>query len=513
MWDLIMVMIGAFKNSLSEITNRSHFGWNYDHDTYEGFIYRDKCYTTTGVHSVSLAERPRNILQREFQSRGTLEAWKRVPRLYHELDQKAAQLMLVAGFAAPFMKWAGNTAKNLIFSIWDSRGGKGKTTLLQTINSIWGHPETMMSKHDDTVSARYQNLSTRRNLPMCIDELTMMDDNTLAGLVLEIANGMERRKSKQHGEALAETGFWNTVTMVSSNRSIYEILMNRSAQGTAQEMRVIEIPCEFKSYSGTDWGVYIEQVLSLLSDNYGVAGDYFLRQCFQDLTVFDQVRDEAIEFDRRVRKTAEERFWTYGLGIVLAVGRRLVQWGLVNYDMDVLACYAEVLVGYSRRSVAAESKDSRAILSEFLAEQMETTLIVQTANRSRADMNAHPAIEADPYVVKAPRSVTDVRVELDTGMVYVRTKAFNTWCSRQRVSAKTVIAECQSQGLMPSYNPKLQVILGRGVLSLARVQVYALAFKDASLNPVYQEVIENAKSNPEPSTNTDAPAYEVASDE
>lgn len=470
---MMSTMMSKMRHYLPEITTQKHFGWNYEHDSYDGFILGDKMYTTQGTHLVNLDNRASQQLMRDFPSSGTLESWKELPTIYKLLDQKIGQLFMCAAFTTPFMKFGGNTATNMVMSIWDSRGGKGKTTLLRMINSVWGHPKMMMSKHNDTLSARYQTLGVRKNLPMCVDELTMMNDDDLAELILELANGVERRKSKSGGESLQETALWDTITFVSSNRSVHELMNQRNPQTTAEEMRVVELQCEFSSYSGTNIGVELERTLRLMDTNYGVAGAYFLEKCFSNPEVFEQVRNESAEFDARVRLDSSERFWTFGTGMILAVGRLCKKWGLLDYDMNELENFVRRdILEASRTHISNGRTDSYLILNEYFTEQINNTLIVKEAARPKSskDMSLKDPL-LDDYVVKMPRDYLNIRLELDTYNIQFRVKPFQTWCQNNNLSVSGIMNDLAQQRIWNPKRGKTSCTLGKGVQAMDKGQV------------------------------------------
>jgi hypothetical protein len=359
------------------------------------------------------------------------------------------------------MRFGEGTAKNIILSLWDSRGGKGKTSLLRVVNSVWGHPQYLTSSKTDTLSSRYQVLGARRNLPFCMDELTTMNDHDLTNLLFDIVNGLEKRKSQSSGVDLADTGYWETITFLTSNRSVYELLKDKSAQTTAEKMRAIEIKCEFRNYAGTPTGEYISRCISLLEFNYGLAGRYFIQKCLNNPSVFEDVTKKVSVWDREVRLTAEERFWTIGLGLILEVGRLVVSLGLLNYDLDSLDEWVRKdLIPGLRYKVQDSIVTESFLLGEFLNERLDCLLVVKAGDKpKREDEN----VMFDNYVSRMPTKSLQVRLELDTRTMYIGVREFDTWCITRRLSIDTVLQGLVTDGIYDPIKGKSSYNLAKGV--------------------------------------------------
>ncbi|MDR1872003.1 MAG: DUF927 domain-containing protein [Deltaproteobacteria bacterium] len=466
---------------------KSHFGWSsyYDSkigDKVDSFVVGTSMLTPDGETKVALNPKCRVMADREFQVKGDLEAWKVIPDMYKTLDQKEAQLFMCGSFAAPFMRYGLGTAKNLILSMWDAKGGKGKSTLLQAINSVWGHPINMSCSKNDTMSARFQVLSARKNLPFCLDELTTMKEDDLSPLLFDIANGQERRKSGRSGDVLLSTGDWSTITFVTSNRSIYELMRAQSSQTTAESMRVVELPCAFRNYAGTELGGYIEDCLWLLHNNYGLAGPAFMAECFKNPQYFEEVAAEARAWDAVQRQTSEERFWSYGLGTILAVGRLAVRLGYLNYDMDALESWVvKTLFPEIRHKISDGLKSAVNLLGEYYTSNINKVLVVTAAERT-TEIRPHMSIQMDTYVKRYPANSLAMRLEIDTQTLYVRLNSISEWCINQRVSWSEMKTQLVNENIWDGKTS--QINLAKDVETLGRVSVCCLKLDLSKCEPL-----------------------------
>lgn len=491
--------ISTMENKLPVIQLRRHFGWtavNEGGPDDQAFVHGNLMYTPKGKVPINLDERCSYITNRQLPSKGSLEKWKEIPEMYNKLDQKIAQLFICAGFASPFMKFGVGTAKNLVLYIWDIRGGRGKSTLLRAIASIWGHPKDSIGMAHDTMSARYQILSAKRNLPHCYDELTMLRDEEMAEMLYSISNGIERSKSNGAGTGLAETGGWETIVFATSNKSIYEAMERRYPQTPAAAMRVLEVPCDFQSYSGTRKGEYIENTINVMDQNYGLAGPAFLEICFRSPDIFKKVSAAAREWDKKHRKGASERFWTYGLGISLAVGRIAKHFGFFNFDMDELDSYAQDVLTRLRTQIREKVSSGDNLLSEYLSEVLDSTLIVQMHKRpdewkDRGTLT-YDAVSTDKYISSLPSRKLHARLELQEKRIFVSCRHLSSWCHSRGASLDAVLKDLEAKGIYRDGN-RIQVSLGLGVAALNRGRTMSYCFRLTDVD-IPDEVKDRGKS-------------------
>ena len=446
MVDFMNSYLATVQDRLPITERKSRFGWSTykapeDEEARRCFVSGELMYTPSGPVRVTLDERAAAMARKELTVAGDLETWKQVPRMYRVLDQKEGQLFMCAAFAAPLMRFGAGVAENLVMSLWDTKGGKGKSTLLRAVNTVWGHPKNLTCSKTDTLSARYQTLGVRRNLPMCMDELTNMSDDEMSAFLYDVANGMEKRKSKSSGAALLDTGQWETVTMITSNRSVHELMRGRSAQTTAESMRVVEVECKFANHSRTRLGAYIDDCAALMDQHHGLAGPVFIDHCLRTPGLLEDVASRVREWDAAHRVTANERFWTYGLGTILEAGRVAVALGLLDYDMDALEKWVvTVLLPELRKSINQAYVSAVGHLADFLNDRVADTLVVQSADRDPKSLESIDPL-TDPYVKSRPNRKLHARLEMEEELMYVSARVFDEWCAARRVSPKEVVRE------------------------------------------------------------------------
>ena len=480
MGDFVQTYIAMVQNRLPEIFVRESFGWVTNNDvvtgeTYEGFIVADKMFTNRGIADVKLNERA-SALAKDFAMKGSLDTWKVIPKMYRLLDQPFPALMMCAAFAAPFMRLGSGVATNAAYSLWDIKGGKGKSTVLEACASVWGNPGTMLQTKSDTTSSRFQKFAVYRNLPVFVDEITNLRDAEMSDLIYDIVNGREKSRSTASGTGLARQGQWSTITMFTSNKSLYETLKSFRAQSDATCMRVIETQCDFKDYTGTPWQAYITAVAKAIRKNYGMAGQELMKYCFAHPEVFSEIQAWADEFVAHHSAGSDERFWMHGIAIPLAVARICVRAGLLDYDVDgwLVPYILNQLLPRLRMSVKSNNSTGSNILSDFLSENLDSTLVVQSEKRTPAQVDTGTISGMDTYVKHYPSRSILIRHEEDSNTFYVSHRALSRWCTDNGYSLTMLLQDVQAAGAAVS---KLQFSLGRYVNAVDRKRSMVVRFR------------------------------------
>ena len=492
-FEFMNTYIATLQNNLPEVYVRNHFGWDKWTDKATGksapaFIVGTTMYTADGSKKVRLDERA-GELAKKLGTRGNLEDWKKVPALYKTLDQKFAQLLMCTAFGAPLMQFGRGTATNVAYNFWDINGGKGKSSILKAIASVWGDPQQMLMGRTDTTAARFQHFSVFRNLPVLIDEITGMRDSDAATLLYDIVNGREKARSTVTGTGLAQSGHWDTIAVFTANQSMYEALKDYRAQTSATCMRVIEAVCDFKDYSNTEMQYVINDAMTAARDNYGLAGHKFIEFLMRNPKATDTIAQCAERFATKYAKASDERFWLYGMAIPLYAGRVAKAMGLLDYDMDALERYCiEELLPSLRAKVKSNKPTSANLLMEFMNDNLSAMLVVGAHTRADYDrLKSEGKIKTttyedalDPYIVKLPRDKLHIRRELDTGATYVSVTALTHWCKNRGISVESLLDDIRLRTLSGKDNSayfgldQKRVDLGAGydVLSGSRQRAY-----------------------------------------
>ena len=481
--------IAKVQNELTPSFIRDHYGWYEVQDLsgehHSEFVIGAQTYTASGVKVTYLDSRAQAMAEHKMTVAGTLDEWKKIPRLYHELGQESAQLLMCASFGSVFMPLGIGTATNVAYNFYDTVGGKGKTSLLAALASVWGDPSSLPLSKTDTVSAKYQQYSVYHNLPILIDEITGMSAGDIANMLYDLVNGREKNRSNRQGTELQRGGSWQTITVSTSNQSLYEMLKSFREQTLATSMRVIEMRCDFKDYTGdTEITDKIDSVMTAVHSNYGLAGREFIKYILADSNIKKEVTDYVAQFSAKYRRNNDERFWITGLGVALAAGRIAVRMGLLDYDMDVLEKWVgETLLSTMRSSVRDNRQNPVSILADFITDNINNTLVVAEHTRQGKEP---PVGMPDPYVSIEPRGSLQIRRELDSNTVVFKKAALTRWADSHGVSASTLLDDLKGYPNASIINTLMD--LGQGVKRFASARQRCISIRlpdlDGQLPPV-----------------------------
>ena len=485
MVEFMRTYISKIQNELTPSYVRDHYGWyevqGLNGERHSEFVVGAQTYTASGVKVTYLDSRAQAMAEHKMTVRGTLDEWKEIPRLYRELDQKSAQLLMCATFGSVFMPLGIGTATNVMYNFYDTVGGKGKSSLLSALASVWGDPSSLPLGRTDTIAAKYQQYSVYHNLPILIDEITGMRVEDMANMLYDLVNGREKNRSNRSGTELQRGGSWQTITVSTSNQSIYEMLKTFREQTLATSMRVIEMRCDFKDYTGDiEVTRKIDSVMTAVHSNYGIAGREFIQQVLADIgNIKTEVLGSVAGFSDKYRQNNDERFWITGLGVALAAGRVAVRMGLLDYDIDALEKWiGEVLLPDMRASVKDSRQSPVSIMADFITDSINNTLTVQAHNRQGKEP---PVGMPDPYVAIEPRGSLQIRRELDSNTIIFKKTALARWAEEHGISAATLLDDLKQY---PNASiTDVRQDLGQGVLrySSARQRCIAVQLDDLSV--------------------------------
>lgn len=489
--------LSKLQGLVPQLSIKNHLGWttvqNKNGDKQTGFILGNSLLGKNSSEvTIGLSPGVQDHADAVLTQAGTLETWKQIPEFYKQHNVLWGQLGVCAAFGAVLMKFAPGGAKNGILNFWSAKSGSGKTTLQRVINSVWGHQELQLINLVTTINARYMIMGWWHHLPLCINETTKMTDSDLSDALFQISEG--REKDRKDGNKLQESGSWNTIAIMSANNPALDKLLNFASNRDAEIKRVLDIEA-FKSDE-----VSRKESLKFdrtLETNYGHAGKYFIQAL---LNRPDFVSNIPKILDAWILKNVpaqDERFWASTIATTIIGGKLAKAFGLISFDMDEVEKFALQSISQMRTNFVTTKVNDAALLSDFLSDNLRNTLVVLSETRT-TPANPAQAPEVDPYVRHMPTGQLDIRVELDTKSVYIRTAAFNEWCNKRNITARNVLRGLAVDGVYVggakgNMNKPTSVRIGRGVpiLEHATARCYKFIMKaknSVELDNMYDKI-------------------------
>lgn len=424
---------------LSQKTARLHsqMGWketSQDAGEYL-FVYGSNLITKEGVVPAGLSRKVPEVVK-NFRSKGSLDEWVKVTDILTKPGMEPFLFTLCCGFGAPLLRFSGFEGA-LVALV--GKSGAGKTLTARLVQSIYGHPTSLMNTMVDTMNQVFSRMATFNNLPVTIDELSNFDPQKLSDFIYQITQGKEKGRLNSDSEE-KKNNIWNTITITSTNHSLVQKLSSLKADASAEIMRVFEIPV-WKGLPKED----ATQLFHIIDENYGVAGAEYLSYLVNN---YDQHKDRIAaliaKLDKDINALPEERFWSAVAACAIYGGLIAKKLGLLK--LDSAGMYSWV-VGHlnSMRGIKAKSVvDAVTLLGRFLDEHAQNRLVIEyplgpTGDVSKMSCNA---------IVYQPKGGLVLRYELPQRRLFADAQALRKWLFAKNVNIDQFRLDLEREGYM-----------------------------------------------------------------
>tara|TARA_R110001606_G_scaffold19224_1_gene70910 strand:- start:157 stop:2958 length:2802 start_codon:yes stop_codon:yes gene_type:complete len=425
---------------------RRQFGWA-DDDT--KFILGDK---EIGASTIKFSP-PSPVTERlcpYFEPKGSLEEWKRVIAVYDMPDFEPHAFGFFTAFGAPLIKHLGYNGA--MINLINSHSGTGKSTVLKMCNSVYGHPDKLLAQETDTFAHKMNRLGIMNNLPYTIDEITNMAPESVSTLLYGVSQGTGpgRMQSQNNMERKNDTT-WALIALASSNSSMAEKLNLIKQFADGEIMRLLEYRIDAttnlskakasKLFEGT------------LLNNYGLAGGVYLQWVIQNLPKAVEIAKQYQEkLDVQAKLNARERFWSAVISCNIAGAHIAKSLNLIDLDVArVLKWATYELVPTLRDQISEPDIDFEGVLGAFVNATYGKILVVNGNVDARTSLYEQPILE--------PRQELLIRIEPDTKLMYIFSKALRTYCAKEQIIFKDLINNLKASGVFKKTERKR---LGKG---------------------------------------------------
>lgn len=413
---------------------RNQFGWA-DNDS--KFIVGDREISAEGTYH-SPPSSVTKVLAEHTVPVGSFDKWKEVFDLYGRPGLEAHAFAAATAFGAPLLRFSGQ--RGAIINLVNTHSGTGKTTILHMCNSVWGNPEKLCAKKDDTFNSKVFKIGVLCNLPSTFDEMSNTDPKQLSELAYLITQGTGKDRMKASSNELrANLTSWQTISLCSSNHSFYEKLEGLKDSPQGEMMRIIEYSLDYNNAIDTETGkqMFDHQLL----DNYGHAGDIYARYLVAN---YEKVRalyqTIQMRIDTHLKLTQRERFWSATVaanitGIYIAVHLNLCDW-----DIPRIFKWACKMINGLRTTTVAPPEGNQQVLGDFLVGRIDNILIVNDGVDRRSKMEQLPTLE--------PKRELMIRYEPDTEKVYVTCSSFRQYCTARSIGYRETCNALKKSGIL-----------------------------------------------------------------
>ena len=456
---------------------RKQFGWLPDDS---GFILGDQEITATEV-KYSPPTATTIELVPMFKQKGDFHIWKDVINAYARQDMEAKAFAFFMGFGNTLLKFT--NLKGYLLSLKSQGSGSGKTTVLHTIGSIYGHPEDSFMRVKDTYNQKLQRIGTFQNIPILFDEMTNMDPKQKSDLAYDITEGRakNRMQSQNNAERLNHTK-WSTGLITTSNRSLRDDLLSIKAFPEGELMRMMELHIFNDVNDDPAWA---RQHFSRLHTNYGHAIFPFMQYVVGNLPeVIKFLGETQAKIEIAAGITSQERYWSAMAAIALTGGIIAGRLGLHSIDHKPVMEYIIKHIKESRiqnKQMVAENSD---FLSGFIQRKFHEVLVINGNKDNKTGLETGP--------IREPRGALTARYEPDTKLLYVVAKEYRAECNKSQLNFDESLALHKKSGAFLGQKRKRMT---SGTIVDTNLNAPALVFDATKLEFFREEVLLNADNS------------------
>ena len=431
-----------------------------------------------------------SIIQKQgsdlYGAKGSLEQWTNLTSVMDKANLKSHMFCLGVAFSAPLYNFTG--LKGLTVSLYGPTGG-GKTLAQYWAQSIYGSPEKLHFTAKYTQMALFSRLGTYANLPLTIDEVTMMNDKEVGDFCYWVSQGRDKARLNRNAEE-RDAKTWATPVLVSTNKSLQSKLIASGLDTDAQMARLLEltVPQTDVFTRNSEVGKKIYQAIH---QNYGHAGREFIKKLVEmgEEGIQSIIAEASDNFSKKYRCSfsGQERYWEQAIILADLSMSLAKEWGLIDYDYEKSTEWVLAQIGAIRRTVQENQVDAFDLIAEYMADSADTSVTIMHTTGQKAQ----------PDFARIPRG--DIRIRLDVfrksaadafdkGTMMIDRTHFRKWLSMRGADYKTFKQELVAENVVAT--PKSEkASLGKDT-PVKLAQTYVIGFN--LTHPRFQSLLDNA---------------------
>ena len=388
-----------------------------------------------------MASESLNMVVQEWRGRrGRIDNWIRAVDLLKHQGQEPFLMCLLASLGSPLLRYLG-LQKGVILSL-EGQKGLGKSTAMEIANSVWGAPIPTITTQSDTYMTVRKRMSCCGNLPMSMDETTMVTPEELQKLAFEISQGKGRGRLKQTGE-LGEVESWQLICLMNSNDSIHRKLLENPAGDGADLTRVFELHIKKDEILYSDHVTVQEgyDMRNMVQDNYGHLGKEFIDALTLENreTLIDEAQQLIRDIKQRHGTSGADRF-AESLVVACHVAHKLAKKLYPDFPGDIDVMYEwmqQRMVDNSSNIEEATAVRLPTVENFLLAFEQDHNIVRPDAGTDRSFTTMGVAMKGMLYQIDH--------------LVYVPQDIFNKWCTMSSIRPEMVISSWAEKGhLVPT---------------------------------------------------------------
>jgi hypothetical protein len=379
-----------------------------------------------------------------YGTSGSLKDWRDATVLLEKANLPAHMFALGVGFSAPLYAFTG--LKGLTISLYGPTGG-GKTLAQYMIQSIYGDPDRLHFAAKYTQNTLFSRLGVYNNLPMTIDEATMLQDKEIGDFLYWVSQGRDKARLTRSAEE-RDQKTWATPVVVSTNRSLASKLTSSGLDSEAQMARLLEVSVPVSKLFSTD-STAGQLLYNHLMQNYGHAGrtllDFLVGEGPDGVRAWIERGRKKFAAKYGAKFSGEERYWEQAIFLADLALHKAKELDLIAFDPELGTRWVLEQLGTVRKAAVESKRTSYDLLGEFLNEHISNSVtVVQTGTgKPVADPLRMPRDE-----VRARIHVwrKDAQTEFTRGSIMIDRSYFKRWLSSKGADFRAFSNEITLEG-------------------------------------------------------------------
>ena len=407
---------------------------------------------TVTEESITLASSSHRLGQDLYGMAGDIAEWTKATTLLDKVDMPWYNFSLGVGLSAPLYAFTG--LKGLTVSLYGPTGG-GKTLAQYWVQSLYGDPEKLHFAAKFTQNTLFGRLGLYSNLPMTIDEVTLMQDKEVGDFCYWVSQGRDKARMNRNAEE-RDAKTWATPVLVSTNKSLQSKLIASGLETDAQMARLLEVPVPSHDLFTKDSSAG-RKLYNFITTNYGHIGKEYIKRLLEigpeDLSTI--INDATENFSRtyKAKFSGEERYWETAITLADLGSRLANEWGLIQYDYKKGTEWILSQIGAIRRTVKENQVDSFDLIAEYLNDCASTAVTVMHTVGQKATVD-HTRLPRGEIRVRFDVFRKDSSAPFDKGTIMIDRTHFRKWLSMRGADYKSFTQELLGENVLAT--PKSQ---------------------------------------------------------
>ena len=489
--EYFQLMLRAYMDELRQIRTMTNLystmGWKEKNTS---FVLGDTLFKRSAGNvieeHISLASGVQKQGSELYMCKGNLDQWSALTAVLEKAGLKTHMFALGIAFSAPLYNFTG--LKGLTVSLYGPTGG-GKTLAQYWAQSIYGNPDKLHFAAKYTQNSLFSRLGTYANLPLTIDEVTMMNDKEVGDFCYWVSQGRDKARLNRNAEE-RDAKTWATPVIVSTNKSLQSKLIASGLDTDAQMARLLEltVPPADLFTRNSEAG---RKIYEALHSHYGHAGKKFIHNLLSmgEEGIQSAIAEASDTFHKKYKAkfSGEERYWEQAIVLADLALNLANEWDLIKFDHTQATEWVLAQIGAIRRTVQENQVDCFDLVAEYMADSADTSVTIMhtIGQKPQPDFARIPRgdirIRLDVY----RKSATDT---FDKGTMMIDRTHFRKWLSVRGADYKSFKQELVAENALATPRSE-KASLGKDT-PVKLAQTYVIGFN--LTHPRFQSLLENA---------------------